>query len=111
MLLDLIESLSRGLKMVTKELLEIVLTTDETALLRAYKDCVYPNVRRNIASNPNAPTDVINYLTYDCVANVSYMASIHKNCTKKRSFNKNDLRPCVICDDYTYKNCKFCNKK
>ena len=56
------------------------------------------NVRRAIAKNINTPTNIINQLSDDPVANVSVIALQHRNCTNKRDIDKETLNHrCVSC--------------
>lgn len=69
-------------------------------------------VRRNLALNKFLHKDIANYLLcYDVTVNVSYVASLNRNTTEKRTFNKSDIEnKCVSCNkaDLFYLNCREC---
>jgi butyrate kinase len=57
------------------------------------------NIRRAVAKNRNTPSEIIDELVYDAVANVSVVASKHPRCSTKREFDSHTLtNRCVICE-------------
>ena len=96
-------------KLSIDEKLELAITTSERLILNAL--VLSPNmiVRRAVLRNKNITTDMVNLLTFDAVENVSYMASNHRMCTAKRSFDP-AVSKCVLCaDDERTMSCENCN--
>jgi len=74
---------------------------------------VSSRVRRNLALNKNLRKEIANELLFDCVVNVSYIASKNSNTTEKRKFLKSDVEnKCVSCEkiDIHYTECSKCEK-
>ena len=73
------------------------------------------NVRRTIAKNINTPTNIINQLSNDPVANVSVVALQHKNCTNKRDIDDETLNhkcvSCQISEISALTKCNTCNNQ
>lgn len=96
-----------------KEILLLSLHTTDIEEQKLLLKSPYSNIRRNLALNPNVPTDIINELCEDPVVNVSFIATQHKNSTIKRTFRKEDsTHKCITCDlDPLYEKCNDCNSK
>ena len=92
------------------ELIQIAKCTTSVDILDDLKTSSNMNVRRAVAKNINATTKILNDLVVDPVLNVSYVASLHKNCTEKREFY-DITNPCVLCEkDEDYLECSNCNQ-
>jgi hypothetical protein len=68
-------------------------------------------VRKFVALNINTPAHIINRLVFDPTTNVSYNASVHKNCSiQRKNFDEKDINhPCVPCNLLT--DSQYCNQK
>lgn len=90
------------------EQLNLAKTSSDYELLNILKDSSNMNVRRAVARNLNTPSNIIDYLVYDAVLNVSYMASKNPNCTQQRRFDFL-CNPCISCEeDELSLNCSKC---
>lgn len=92
-----------------KELLELAYTATEEKILELLATFESMFIRRAVARNIYATTNIINKLASDPVQNVSYMAYQHKNCTLNRTFC-DDTHMCVVCSkDERTMDCSGCN--
>lgn len=79
-----------------EEKIELALNTTEKLILEMLSLSPSMLVRRAVLRNSYITSDIVDILTYDSVENVSYLASTHTKCTKKRDFEEN-LSKCVTC--------------
>lgn len=79
--------------------------------LRILSKSSFSNVRRCVAKNKNTSKDVIDYLAYDPVINVNYVALQNQICSVKRELPISILNRCVTCpknEATYYYECKNC---
>lgn len=88
----------------------LAINTHDTSILFSLMRDVSSRVRRAVARNKFASKEIINSLVNDPVLNVSYMASLHNNCTSFKIFSDDTKHPCVKCkvqeDIFECGNCK-----
>ena len=77
---------------------DLAINSKDSNILYELMEDVSSRVRRAVARNKFSPKEVLNILIDDPVLNVSYMASIHKNCTKSKIFSEDTDHPCVCCN-------------
>lgn len=77
------------------EKLEVATTSSNINLLMDLMKDPSMNVRRAVARNKNASSEILSILSYDPVANVSFMAQLNPNCKTARTIDSN--HPCVVC--------------
>lgn len=92
------------------------LNSNDIGVLKQLSDDMCFKVRRAVAKNRSTPSDILNILAYDPVANVSFTAVNHENCEVQRCFEDCE-HPCICCNVHELKmdcgNCKrikdFCS--
>jgi hypothetical protein len=91
------------------ELIVLAKNTSDEIVLKQLSNSAYLSVRRSVAKNKFATTNIIDRLSEDSSLNVSYIANQHNNCTNKRVLISE--HPCVICtvDEINYhQSCNSC---
>lgn len=78
-----------------EELLEIAKTSSCQDVLDTLKEYPDSNVRRAVARNQHTSSQTLNFLAFDAVENVSFMAVQNPNCPTSREFK--GTNPCVSC--------------
>lgn len=97
--------------------LYLALNSTDLTILRKLTNSRDVNVRRCLAKNNYIDTNIADSLVLDPVLNVSYIASLHKNCSLKRRFKpyhiahqcvqctvNEDKLDCTVCEDFKYAN-------
>ncbi|WP_320035616.1 hypothetical protein [Halarcobacter sp.] len=87
------------------------LNSTDLKLLKKLSNSKSIGVRRSLAQNSALNTEIANSLAYDPVLNVSYMATLHENCTVTREFRESDLaHKCIVCTvDERHLDCSKCD--
>jgi len=92
------------------ELLELAKNSADSSLLSQLASEMNFMIRRAVARNINTPSNILSRLVKDPVLNVSYMASLHPNCSYLRNFSDTS-HPCVKCEqDERTMRCTSCKK-
>lgn len=93
-----------------QEKMDLAYSSNDNNLLDELSKDVSVKVRRLLAKNKNATSNILNTLAQDPVMNVSYMAVLNPNCSFSREFEE-EIHPCVECTkDERTMNCLGCMK-
>lgn len=93
-----------------QEKIRLAYTTNSLETLKQLMNDENAKVRRAVARNHNSSKDILDFLVFDPVMNVSFMAYSNPNSTKHRKFSE-EVHPCVTClEDETKLNCNSCKK-
>lgn len=85
-------------KLSFSEKMSLAFATSDLNILEELKDSLDVNIRRAVAKNRYLTEKIANYLAFDPVLNVSYIASKHPMCTAKRVFRQKIISKCVLCE-------------